>query len=392
MTSTLSRPPLSRPAARSRQRRDPLRTGVPAALWAVAAGLVATAVPVLLGWAADSRSGAGAAEALAVVGQVWLLAHGTALDVPGGTLDLLPLGLLALPAALLVRAGRHAATLHPVPGLPEAARVTAGIAAPYAVLTAVVAGVSAHGGTRPVALQALVGGLVVAAVFGGLGVLRAASLLPALRARVPESARTVLTGATAALGVLLAAGALVTGGSLLVHGSRAADLASATDPGLVGGLLLVLLGVALVPVAVVWGACWLAGPGVAVGVGTAVSPFSVELGPVPALPLLAALPSGPPPGWVAVLALAVPVAAGALAGWLVLRAGGALREVLLVGPVTGAALAALAVLAAGPVGGARLAEVGPTAWLVGLVVAVEVGLPALAVLGARRWQLARPAR
>ena len=392
MTSTLHRPPLSRPPARAPRRQDPLRRGVPAALWAVAAGLVAVAVPVLLGWAADSRSSAGAAEALAAVGQVWLVAHGTALQASGGEVDLLPLGLLLLPAALLLRAGRHAATTHPVTGLRDAARATLGIALPYAVLAAFVAGVSGTGGVQPSPLQALGGGALVAALFGGAGVLRGAGLVGALHDAVPPRVRLVLTGAAAAVAGLLGTGALLVGGSLAAHGGRASDLASATGPGVLGGLLLALVGLVLVPVAAVWGACWLAGPGIAVGVGTAVSPFGVELGPVPALPLLAALPSGAPPAWVGVLALLVPLGCGLLAGWLVLRGGGELREVLAVGPVAGLALALLAVLVSGPVGGARLAEVGPTAWLVGLVVAAEVGLPALALLGARRWRLSRPQR
>ena len=47
------------------------------------------------------------------------------------------------------------------------------------------------------------------------------------------------------------------------------------------------------------GGVYLVGPGFALGTGTVVSPAEVDLGPVPALPVLAAIPAdGPAPGWV----------------------------------------------------------------------------------------------
>lgn len=389
MTDTLSRParsPLSRPARASGRH---LAAGGPAALWAALAGLVAMTVPVLLVWAADGRSGAGAAAAVRTAGQLWLVTHGTALDVPGGHVGLTPLGLTAVPLVLLARAGAHAARQAGVARVRDAVRLTVAVAAPYAVVAAVVAGLSRAPQVVPSPLHALFGGLLLGALGAGAGVVRAAGLWPGLWRRLPLRACGLAVATAAATGVLLAGGALVVGGALLMHAGGAADLARASGPGLVGGLALFVLGVGLVPNAVVWGAAWLAGPGFAVGVGTAVGPFAATLGPVPALPLLAALPGTAPPLWAGLLVLMLPLTAGGVAGLLLLRRLAdpswrrAAGEAALAGPCVGAVLALLAALAGGPLGGGRLAAFGPSPWRVGLGVALEVGVGAAAVAGLR---------
>jgi hypothetical protein len=176
---------------------------------------------------------------------------------------------------------------------------------------------------------------------------------------------------------------LLAGFSFVRHGARASSLAAASDPGLVGGVALLALGLLCVPNAALWGASWLAGPGFAVGVGTTVGPFGTSLGAVPALPLFAALPGGPAPTWVGVVGLGVPLAAGALGGVLLARrlscrAGRAALEGLALGPCAGLAMAAAAWASGGPLGGGRLVDVGPSWWRVGLAVTLEVGTAAAA--------------
>jgi hypothetical protein len=202
--------------------------------------------------------------------------------------------------------------------------------------------------------------------------------------------RRALVSGTSAAVLVLAAGALLVGFSVALDGGRAADVAGASSPGAVGGFGLLLLGVLLAPTAAIWGASWLAGPGLSVGAGTSVGPFGVELGPVPALPLLTALPEGAPPTLVGVLALAVPVLAGVLAGCVSFRVGAGWRARTVdagsAGLVAGSLIGVAAALAAGSLGGARLAQVGPSAWRVGAAVAIEVavGVAASAALRHRR--------
>jgi hypothetical protein len=383
MTSTLERPALRAPVRRKQPERSPLAPGLLAAAWATGAGLVTLGLPVLLSWATDSRSGSGAAAATRAIGQLWLLAHGTSMAVPGGHVGLTPLGLTLLPLALLHRAGRHAARTAEVSSPRGSVRLVLATAVPYAIGCALLAALSATTDVRPAPVQAVLGGLVVAAVGAGSGVLREARLRPAVWRRVPQRARGLATGTVAVAAVLLAGGALVAGASFAMHAGRATSLAAASDPGFVGGLALFATGLALVPNAALWGTAWLAGPGFAVGTGTAVGPFGTTLGAVPALPLLAALPTGAPPTWLGVVALAVPVGAGALGGVLLARrlrcpAGHAALEGLALGPCAGAAMALLAWLSGGPLGGGRLSEVGPSWWQVGLAVTLEVGVAAAA--------------
>jgi len=390
MTETLSRPTRRTPKPQEPARR-PIEAGGVAALWAVAAGLIAVALPVLLVWVADARSGAGAAEAVRTAGQVWLVAHGVALDLPGGVYGLSPLGLLLLPFALLLRAGGHSARECRVVRLREALVLALAVAAPYAVLTAVVAGLSRTSAVQPVGWQALLGGFLVGGLGALVGALRAASLWPAVLPALPSRVARLVVATAAATAVLLAAGSLVAGLSLAAHLGRAGDLATGSSPGAVGGLALLVLGLTLVPNAAIWGVAWLTGPGFAVGVGTAVGPFGHSLGAVPALPLLAALP-GPVPTWVGLIALLVPVGGGVLAGILVVRRLvaptwlEAAREAAMVGPCAGVVVAAACWLAGGPAGGARLTDVGPSPWQVGLALTAEVaaGAALTAALLARR--------
>lgn len=383
MTATLDRPPLRQPVRRDRPERSPLGPGLVAAGWAAGAGLVTLGIPLLLVWATDSRSGSGAAAATRAVGQLWLLAHGTAMSVPGGTVGLVPLGLALLPLALLHRAGRHGARSLEVDGLAQAARLVLAVAFPYAVLCAVIAALSATATVRPAPVQAMLGGLALAVLGAGSGVLREARLLRAAAGVLPVRARTLARATVVVCGSLLAAGALVAGAGFVRHAGRASSLAAASDPGLLGGLALLALGLACVPNAAVWGVAWAAGPGFAVGVGTSVGPFGTSLGAVPAFPLLAALPAGPAPGWLGAAVLAVPLFAGVLGGVVVARRlvcgpGRAALEGLALGPCAGLALGGLAWLSGGPLGGGRLTDVGPSPWQVGLAVMVEVGLASAA--------------
>jgi hypothetical protein len=387
MTETLQRPlrpSPTRPVPVRTPARPRARAAVTGALWAAGAGLVVVCLPVLLAWATDARAGAGPADALRTGAHVWLVAHGCTLSLGEGAFGLTPLGLLALPLLLLARAGTSVGRECGAPSLRSAAALTAAIAGPYALVATVVAASSATSAVRPFPLEALAAALLVAVTGAGLGVARGARLLPALRDRVPAPLRRVLRGVVGAVAVLLGAGALLVGVSLGLHLGRARELTGASSPGLVGGVALLLVGVALAPNAVVWGAAWLSGPGFALGAGTALSPFAHALGPVPALPLLAALPAGGVPEPWGLLALLVPVAAGAVAGVLVERgraSGGWVRslvEAAATGPCAALLLGALAWLAGGPVGGGRLAVTGPSPVAVALAVGTAVSVVAVA--------------
>jgi hypothetical protein len=161
----------------------------------------------------------------------------------------------------------------------------------------------------------------------------------------------------------------------------------------VGATVIVALDVALLPNAVVCVLGYIAGPGFAIGAGADVTLTGAHNGPLPALPLLEAMPGGPASTVVGVFAIAVVVAAGAVAARRIAGAGRPLGASMLAaagaGATAGVLAALLAAVAGGPAGPGRMATVGVSPWQVGLVVAAEVAVVAAGVVGALTWRRGR---
>lgn len=381
---------------------EPGRSGSYALAWAPAlaaasaavAGLLVVAAVVLIAWGAEAGNDGSATTALRTAGQVWLFAHHSTLRTGTGTLGLVPLGLLAVPLALLVQAGRFAARRAAVHNVGDAACAVGVLAGTYAVIAAAVGVLTRGSGTLVDPVYAAAAGLVVAALAGSIGVIREAGLGSALTGRIPAAGPVVARAGLVAATTMLAGGALLVAGALAVHSGRMLALTRGLGPGVVGEILLLLLAVLFAPNAAVCAAAYLAGPGFAVGTGTSVSVLGVTLGPVPAFPLLAALPQGAGSDlrW---LGAVVPLAAGSLAGALVVRRLAGVSRLRLVGwaavtgPVAGAVLAVLAALAGGAVGDGRLTAVGPSPWQVGVAVTTEVAVIAVVAALALRWRQGR---
>jgi hypothetical protein len=207
----------------------------------------------------------------------------------------------------------------------------------------------------------------------------------------PGWARAVPRAVLASQLVLLAAGASVLLTGLVRHLDRVTALHEGLAPGLAGGIALLVAQLALVPNAVVWSASYALGGGFTLGNGSLVSPSSTDLGVVPGLPLLGALPAeGPGPAG-ALWWLAAGVLAGAVAAWLVVRARPDARfdEMSLVGGLSGTAgglvFVVLGWATAGDLGTVRLAGLGPlllpllvmavtTLGLAGMVTGLLLGL------------------
>jgi len=155
------------------------------------------------------------------------------------------------------------------------------------------------------------------------------------------------------------------------------------------GLTVMTLGqLVYLPTLIVWVASWIAGPGFAVGAGTAVSPAGTQLGVVPGIPVFGLLPENSSI-WMLIIVL-VPIVAGAFAGWAVRSRlvwegtplGMSQRTVIAlgIGAVTAGIAALAAVLASGSMGPGRLAEVGPSPLPFALALGGEVLLGAAILL------------
>ena len=178
--------------------------------------------------------------------------------------------------------------------------------------------------------QAVVAAFLLAVVAGGIGGARGLAPWRRLLGLLPERPRSLVTGTLGTLAVLTAAGAMLAGGSLAIHIGTFRSVTNELAPGIVGGVLLLLLELAFIPNAIVWAVAYLLGPGFAFGYGTVVAPTGNALGALPMFPMLAALPIGPGAGqpagvpraaWVSFGVLATPYLAGAFGGLLIVRVG-----------------------------------------------------------------------
>jgi hypothetical protein len=213
-------------------------------------------------------------------------------------------------------------------------------------------------------------------LFGCVAV--AASVGPALPAHVRAGVR----GAGAGLAVYVGAGALLVGGSLVMHASEVMRLSRQLGGGL-SGLPVLVLGILCAPNAAVAGAAYLAGPGFAVGTGTAVTAFSNSHGVLPAFPLLAALPTGDGANAVVLSWMVISLLG---AGWVAAQVAGhaeGVRGVAVAVAVAGCGMALLAWVGGGAIGSGRLSAIGASPWQAGLTVAGEMAAVALAYLGVR---------
>jgi hypothetical protein len=137
------------------------------------------------------------------------------------------------------------------------------------------------------------------------------------------------------------------------------------------------------PNAVIAGAAYLAGPGLAVGGATA-SVTTTSHGVLPAFPLLGAMPTGHGAnGLVWAMVVATVLAAGLVVARLAGQADGwreRLRDVVAATVAVGAIMFVLAWQGGGAIGGGGLKTVGASPWRVGLVTMLEVGIVALGAL------------
>jgi hypothetical protein len=416
---TAPRAVLSRlPLGDEEETRRPLPvSGMLAAVWTLGVGLAVLTTLTLVGWIAAPRGpfGEGLPGVFRTACQLWLAAHHAGFAIPGGRVGLLPLGLMILPASLLYRAGlwmaRDADMRVRMPArLPKGtprdvenarrraqlvlvAQAGISLAAPYALLAGVIALVARNQITQPFLGEALVSHLVLAFLVGSVATARTIGSWKSMLRLLPERPRSLVVGTALAVSLLLAAGVLLALGAIVVNFGEVQALSGVLNPGFVGGLLLLLAEGLYLINGVIWGMAYIAGPGFAVGAGTLVAPTGVKLAAVPTLPLLGALPPpGASPSWVMAV-IALPFAAGAVAGVVLARISptptieAAPLWGFACGVSSGAVAGLLAALSGGPLGGARLSAVGPSPWEVALSVALEVGVAAGISAGVANWWL-----
>lgn len=340
---------------------------------------------------------------------IWLVGHGVDLQVTldsvlaasiGATesafpVTIAPLGFALLTLVLALRAGRRVGeTRYRMLG------ALAGLGT-FVVLSATITLTALYPLARPSIAQGIALPTLIFALGFGIGLLRTARAVgddagSSLRdwiadwpGSVRALVRTALHGGAAAVAATVAVSAVLVSGLIALNYAEVISLYEGTHAGVVGGFALTLGQLAFMPNLVVYAACWLVGPGFAIGAGSSVSPLSTVLGPVPSIPVLGALPTGDLAfGFVGLL---VPIIAAFLIGALLYprlapeldvdnRVRWLVGSGLAIGVTSGLLMGLLAWVSGGAAGPGRLAQVGPDALAVAGFAALEIGLAATAGL------------
>ena len=373
------------------------------AVLVAAIGIAIPLLPLTLLWGLQYGLAIDWAVFWRAAGDIWLLGHGvdvtltldpamaTALGFPGAgvpiTLTIAALGFALLTVLLGIRAGRRVAeTRYRLMGL-LVSLATFGLVSFGVTYSAL------HEFARPSIVQGTLLPTAMFAIGVVIGVRNTRSA--AARSVTPVrdwlgdrsiTTRTVLAtglrgGAAAASGILLLA-AVVTAGAIALSYARIITLYESLHTEVLGGIAVTLGEIAFLPNLVIWAASWLVGPGFALGTGSAVSPLATQLGPIPAIPVLGALPQGQLA--LGFVGLVVPVAVAFLVGAIL--GPGARRELerrelvlvaLGIGLVGGVILGLLAWVSGGAAGPGRLVDVGPNPWAVAGWAVVELFVASL---------------
>jgi len=384
-------------------------------------------IPIVAVWATGGFLNSGFDALARLAGQAWLLIHGVPLELadigsgaaggPGsGLLTLIPLGLTLIPFLLAWRAGRRLARASYTDQLWQA------LLGSWLVYSAFGAATGFVCRTPDVVVSiwhAMVFPLIPFALGMVIGARREAGSWSRLIgvdavdwiSRTSQHSRWAgsYLGSAAKAGVLALVSALALACVLLavdifVHWNLVIAVYEAVDAGAVGGAALTIAQLGYLPNLAVFALAWVSGSGFALGLGSQVGPLGTAAGPLPAIPVFAAIPTGPLDfGFVA---LVVPVLAGVLAGWWFLREGenhfdewlsikvrarwftaaaSTLVLGVLIGLVSGLLAAGLAWLARGSAGLGRLTDIGPDPLWTGLWLAAEVGIGVVTGYAAGPW-------
>ncbi|MGW4243308.1 cell division protein PerM, partial [Nocardia sp. NPDC004722] len=227
-------------------------------------------------------------------------------------------------------------------------------------------------------------GLSLLAAAAGIGARRWRDLADLLPIAVPDWVIAGFRVGVTAVARLLAVAVVLTVVSVLVHWSRIGDTYRAADGSVSGALGLTLLSLAYLPNVAVDAVSLLVGGQVHIGAGL-LSLFRIDGAAVPAVPVTAAVPSGPVALWWLGL-LVVPAAVGVLSG---LECGRTSRDRASApwATLTAAGVAAVLIALLGVAAGGDLGTFGRIAPAVSAAVLVFgwLALPGYVGMLAARW-------
>jgi len=381
-----------------------------AILVAISLGFVL--VPLSLVWFLENNPEVDWLVAFRAAADFWLLSHGVDLIVPEGEIlglltpaflvTLVPLGMSVWLARSFYNAGKRFISARALwPGWLGGALVYA--AAALAISTA-----AYDSAIYPVAWQGVFFPAIFFLIFQVLGSLfgqpdeifdgdildqaperdRIRQALNSLRQKLHWSVRSIIGPAfkagTAITVMLLMVSAFSIAVLISLNWIDITRLYESVQISVLGAVVITLGQLALIPNLVIYGAAWFTGVGFSIGTGSLFSPLGSQVGPLPAIPVLGALPVGQLEfGMIAVVVVllaafiatvAIRKSADEIRFEFATAWTAALSLGLAIAFVTALQLGLLALVASGSAGPGRLVEVGVSAWLVSLVVFIEVAV------------------
>lgn len=354
---------------------------------------------------------------------VWMMAHGTRLVVPAGmfgssevpafVVSMIPLGLSAVIAHFSFRLGKKLTTAIELwPAWLAGALVYGGVSLflSTAAYNEFAYPVTWQGTFFPPAFFLFF--VLIGSLFGKRQAFGEAATLPEsveriwvrnwgvrqfnnLHWAIRAVSAPALRAGTGVVAILIGVSAVFVAAMLAVNWIQVIRLYEGLQVSFLGGVMITAGQMAVLPNLVVMGASWLTGVGFQLGAGSLISPVATVVGPLPALPVTAALPVGELS--FGMIALIVPLVGAFVATVLIRRHADAIRfefasawsaaitlgiSIALVAAIE---MGLLALLASGGIGPERLQVVGVNPLLVAGVLFVEVAAVAIpaAFLSAR---------
>ena len=376
----------------------------------VAIGLGVLLAPLTIVWFVENDPNVNWSVAFRAASDFWLLSHGTRLVVPAGEIlgvaaptfvvSLIPLGMTIWFARLYYNAGKRFLVATALwPGWLGGLLV-------FGAATLAISTLAFDPSVYPVTWQGVVFPTLLFFVFQFLGsvfgkpdilfegdVLDQAperdSIRRALndfRLKLHWSIRSLvgpaLRAGTAITAMLIAASSFTIAVLIALNWIDITRLYESVQVSVLGAIVLTTGQLAILPNLVVYGASWFTGVGFSIGTGSLISPLGSQVGPLPAVPLLGALPVGRLE--YGMVAIGVVLLAAFIATLMIRKSADEIRfefatawsAAISLGAsialVASLQLGFLAFIASGGAGPGRLAEVGVNPWLLTLVSFVEV--------------------
>ena len=319
----------------------------------------------LIAWATAGSATGNTSDPMRAAIWLWLGAHHIPFFLNGtatGYLSYLPIGAMLLPFfALRSGFGRAISKLHG--DFHNIASVRTIFASQYALLVTLLALASRSPGVSSQWYLAPVFAFSIAYL---------AALTAGTRFRMSQA----VSYATRVLAILLGASFLFLAISIFMNLSTFKNISIVLQPGFFGAILLFALNLFYLPNLAVSVLAYFTGTGFAVGAGTLVSPFTHRLGEIPALPILAVLPTSSTK-W-ALVAVAFVIALGALmAAWAMTSSTQALVQAIVLLAIS---ISLIAYLASGSLMTNAMSAVGVSIWKLVLSLIIELGIGVTAMI------------